>query len=95
MSRLFFKYYLDVTKYNAIFCILMCIISPDLIEIIILFGTVGVLISFLAYRYFQDIEYYFYINCGLSKRNLQLKTFIINLAVSSIILITIWGIRYR
>lgn len=95
MSRLFANYYLDVTKYNVVFCILICIIWPDFIEIIMLFGTIGVFVSFVAYRYFQQIEYYFYFNNGLSKRNLQLKTFLINLTICSIILITIWSIRCR
>ncbi len=95
MSRLFFKYYFDVTKYNVVFCILFLIITPSFVEFIVLFGTIGIVASFMAYRYFQNIEYYFYLNCGLSKRSLQLKTFIINLATSSIMLITIWGIHYR
>ncbi|MDP9078268.1 MAG: hypothetical protein M3O71_12625 [Bacteroidota bacterium] len=66
----------------------------DIIETIIHFGTFGVLISFVAYKYFQNIEYYFYMNAGLSRRRLQLKTFIINLAMSSLILL-IWNISYR
>jgi len=94
MSALFFRYYIDVTKYNLFFCVLFTIIRANLIEGIILFGTVGVLISFAAYRYFNNIEYYFYINGGLSKKRLQLTTFVINLVFSSLILL-IWCIRYR
>jgi hypothetical protein len=101
MTRLFLNYYFDVIKYNLLFCIFYIIVRSlttslrvDLMEAIIHFGTFGVLISFAAYKYFQSIEYYFYLNAGLSKRYLQLKTFIINLAVSSLILV-IWNISYR
>jgi hypothetical protein len=95
MSRLFFKYYLDVTKYNVVFCILFLIITPSIVEFIVLFGTVGVVASFMAYRYFQNIEYYFYINRGLSKTHLQLKTFLINMVASSVLLIILWSTYYR
>jgi hypothetical protein len=64
-------------------------------DIIVLFGTLGVGVSFIAYQYFQQIEYFFYLNGGLSKRHLQLKTIAINLVLSSIILIIAWSIRYR
>ncbi|MDB4920908.1 MAG: hypothetical protein JWQ54_2891 [Mucilaginibacter sp.] len=101
MARLFFNYYFSVTKYNLLFCIFFAIVRSlttnlwaDITEAIILFGTFGVLISFMAYKYFQSIEYCFYINAGLSIRYLQLKTFIINLAASSFILL-IWSISYR
>jgi hypothetical protein len=95
MSRLFLKYYFDVTKYNVVFCILFFILRPNIIEFIILFGTIGVVVSFMAYKYFQNIEYYFYANGGLSKTHLQLKTFIINLVASSIILVILWSTYYR
>jgi len=93
MSSLFLKYYIDVTKYNLFFCAVFAIIRGNLIEGIVLFGTVGVLISFIIYRYFQNVEYYFYINGGLPKKRLLLTTFIINLAISSLIIL-LWSIRY-
>ncbi len=93
MSALFFRYYIDVTKYNLFFCALYIIILGNLIEGIILFGTAGVLMSFIIYKYFHNIEYYFYINGGLSKNRLKFTTFVINLLISSLI-ITIWSIRY-
>jgi hypothetical protein len=98
MTRLFLNYYFDVIKYNLFFCTLYIIVrsfttnlKTDMIEAIIHFGTLGVIVSFVGYKYFQNIEYYFYINGGLSKRHLQLKTFIINLAISLLILLT-WSI---
>ncbi len=94
MTALFFRYYVDVTKYNLFFCALYIIIRGNLIEGVILFATIGAPISFIIYKYFHNIEYYFYMNGGLSKKHLQLTTFIINLVFSSLILL-IWCIRYR
>ena len=94
MSRLFFKYYLDVTKYNLIFCAFIFILHPGILELIILFATVGGLVSFVMYRYFQNIEYYFYINRGISKSHLQTKTAAINLLISSLLVIS-WTTYYR
>ena len=94
MTGLFLNYYFDVTKYNLAFCVFYFVVRAlttslkvDIMEAIIQFGTLGVLISFMAFEYFQNIEYDFYINGGLSKRHLKLKAFIINLATSSLILL--------
>jgi hypothetical protein len=91
LNRLFFKYYVDVTKYNLLFCLLFAVLRFNVIEVIILFGTVGIFVSFFVYRYFKNIEYYFYLNRGLSKKQLQLNTLVINL-VASLLMLLIWSI---
>jgi hypothetical protein len=96
LSRLFFKYYTDVTRYNLAFCIVLCLFpSANLFEITITFGTAGVLISFWIYKYFQNIEYYFYINKGLTRAHLQVKTFAINFTFSILLLFMLWLIKYK
>ena len=94
MSRLFFKYYLDTAFYNVLFCILFAAML-NTFECVVLFGTFGTFVSFLVYRQFQNIEYYFYRNGGLSKFNLQAKTVIINLSLAFIAGCLLWIIRYR
>jgi hypothetical protein len=94
MSRLFFKYYLDTAFYNVLFCALFTV-AFGVFECVVLFGTFGTFVSFLVYSRFQNIQYYFYRNAGLSKFNLQVKTVIINLIVALIVGIVLWIIRYR
>lgn len=90
MSRLFFNYYLDTIKFNLIFCLAFYIVSsflrPTLIEISILFGTCGTFLSFVIYKYFNNIEYYFYLNKGISKLYLKRNTFLINIVISVIVI---------
>lgn len=92
MSRLFLKYYIDITKYNLLFC-LMCTISQDFKELIIIFGSFGFFVSVLLYEHFHKIEYYFYRNGGFSKQRLLFIAFSINLSISLLILVLIWNIH--
>ena len=93
MSELFFKYYYDVTKYNIYISILVTIVTQRLYAGVISFGTFGMVGSFFVYRYYQNIEYYFYLNKGLSKKSIILSTFIINFVISIIFLIILWSIH--
>ena len=90
MSRLFFNYYLDTTKFNLIFCLIFYILRPNLVEISVLFGTVGTFISFVIYKYYNNIEYYFYLNKGISRLSLKRNTFLINIVISVMIIATLW-----
>ncbi len=92
MGGLYFKYYANVTLYNLAFCIICPVIGVKLMGCIIIFGTIGCLASFSIYKYFQNAEYYFYANKGLSKTHLQLKTFIINLTISAFTALSLWAI---
>jgi hypothetical protein len=94
MPRLFFKYYWDTAFYNVLFCILFAVVL-NVFECVVLFGTFGTFVSFLVYRHFQNIEYYFYRNGGLSKFNLQAKTGMVNLVVAFIIGCILWITSYR
>lgn len=80
------KYYYDITRVNFGFSILIGIII-GLDAGIISFGTFGMLVGLISYRYFQKNQYYFYYNLGLSKTALISVTWIINLIISIIILL--------
>ena len=92
MYRIFFRFYFDVTRYNAIFCIVYFLVMKNMLEAFLIFGIFGNVGAFLIYKYFQDVEYYFYLNWGLSKRFLIIKTFSINLMLSIIIIAVLWRI---
>ena len=94
MSDLFFKYYSDVTRYNVYVSILILILTQNVYFTFISFGTFGMAISLLIYEYYQNIEYYFYLNKGLSKKNMIKNTFKINLIISVILLIILCSIHY-
>jgi hypothetical protein len=80
------KYYYDLTKYNFGFSVLIgLIISID--AGIITFGTFGMLVGLISYRYFQNNQYYFYYNLGISKMALISVTWLINLTISAFFLL--------
>jgi hypothetical protein len=82
MNRIFFKYYFDITKINVLVSIVI-----GLQYIAICFGTYGILISFMIYRYYKNDQYYFYLNQGFTKTELMLKVFLINFTISFILLL--------
>lgn len=85
MNRLFLKYYIDTTRFN----ILACIVIGLFTNVFICFGTYGVFISFITYRYFQNHQYYFYLNQGYTKNELMFKVFIINFLVATLLFLLI------
>ena len=93
MTELFLKYYWDVAKYNLLFCILVKIFTQNSYAAVISFGTIGMAVSLILFGYYHDIEYYFYLNAGLSKKAIILKSFTINAIISLIILIILWSIH--
>ena len=93
MTELFLKYYFDVTRYNLLFSFLVAILTQRLYAGVISFGTIGMIMSLIFYRHYQNIEYYFYLNAGLSKRGIILKTFKINFIISVILSIILWSIH--
>lgn len=80
MNRLFFKYYYDVTRINILVSIII-----GLQDIAISFGSFGSLISFMIYRYYQNDQYYFYLNHGFTKKELMFKVFMINFTIAFIL----------
>lgn len=75
-----FKYYIDVTKFNFFFSIIVGVISP--FGGFMTFGTIGNLIGILCYNMFFKEQYYFYYNRGISKTRLQLFLFKVNFSIA-------------
>lgn len=71
-----FKYYIDVTKFNLCFSIIVGMISP--FAGFMTFGTIGNLIGILCYNMFYKEQYYFYYNRGINKRRLYSALFMVN-----------------
>lgn len=93
MTELYFKYYCDLTKYNILFSVLVTILTQRVYAGVVSFGTIGMLVSLILYRYYQNIEYYFYLNAGLSKKAIILKSVKINFIISVIFSIILWSIH--
>lgn len=76
------KYFYDLTRYNFGFSVIIGLII-SINAGIITFGTFGMLVGLISYKYFQNNQYYFYYNLGLSKMTLISVTWAINLAISA------------
>ncbi|PUZ23819.1 hypothetical protein GA0116948_108116 [Chitinophaga costaii] len=63
---IFYKYLLDITRFNVLFFVLVWLISTLNIALG-LSATLGMFVSLGVFHYFQEIEYYFYRNAGWSK----------------------------
>jgi hypothetical protein len=85
MFGLFWKYYYDVTKYNVLFSAIAAVLTGRIAAGILTFGTLGIFVSLLVYKQFKDIEYYFYLNGGLSKKTIVLKLIAINFVLALIL----------
>ena len=81
MPELFLKYYFDVTKYNILVAFLVAFVSLNLRGGILSFGTFGMVISLFIYKYYKDIEYYFYLNAGLTKSRMMVGVFAVNFII--------------
>lgn len=79
------KYYYDLTLYNFGFSVLIGLIIGVKAGIVS-FGTFGMLVGLMSYRYFQSNQYYFYYNLGVSKTALIATTWIINFAIAVFLL---------
>ena len=78
------KYYYDLTRYNFGFSVLIGIIRGENAGIIT-FGTFGMFVGLISYRYFQNNQFYFYYNLGISKINLVSVTWLINFSISTFV----------
>ena len=85
--RLFLKYYSDVNKFNLLISLIVSTISQNLSAGIISFGSIGLAASFIIYRYYYNIQYYFYANAGLSRIKLVVQAAAVNAILSILILL--------
>lgn len=72
------KYYFDLTRYNLGFSIVIGLFTFRPIIGVGIFATVGMLFGLVCYRHYQNNQYYFYYNLGISKFKLILITWVIN-----------------
>lgn len=79
------KYYYDLTLYNFGFSVLIGLLIGGNAGIVS-FGTFGMLVGLMSYRYFQNNQYYFYYNLGISKTALIATTWIINFTIAVFLL---------
>lgn len=84
MTRAFWKYYTDLTKFNLGLSLLVAFVKSPA-EGILLFVTGGMLLSLVAYEYFHSHQYYLYHNLGLTRTRLILKAWLLNAGISAII----------
>ncbi|GAB3492286.1 hypothetical protein GCM10027341_06260 [Spirosoma knui] len=84
MTRAFWKFYTDLTKFNLGLSLLVTFVKSP-VEGILLFVTGGMLLSLIAYEYFHSHEYYLYHNLGLTRMRLIRKAWLLNLGISAIV----------
>ena len=87
-----FRYFLDLAKYNILFSSLggwfgVSIGRPFTAFFLLSFVSAGFLASIGMYAYFQNDEYYFYHNKGLSKLALNISAAIANASLSAVSLL--------
>jgi small-conductance mechanosensitive channel len=88
MSRAFWKFYIDLTKFNLGISFLVAFIA-SFWDGILMFATGGMVLSLLAYSYFHFNEYYLYYNSGLTKARLVLTSWVINIGISILLMIAV------
>ena len=89
------KYYKDVTLYALAICIMIAIasaaayetIAQSLLNSFLIFGVFGTGLGVLAFNYFQKPQYYLYHNLGFTKRQLILKTYLVNLGITAVLIL--------
>lgn len=94
------KFYKDVTLYALAICIFIALASVGtyksiigaFVNLFLIFGVFGTGLGVLAYNYFQKQQYYFYHNLGFTTRTLILKTWLVNICITAVLLlfISIW-----
>ena len=79
--RAFWKYYLDINLYNAIFSLIFSLTSGIYWGLII-FCSIGIFVGALGFKYFKNNEYYMYYNLGVTKFKLLKNIWLLNIAIS-------------
>jgi hypothetical protein len=82
MSHAFWKYCMDVTRYNLAFSGILTLITLKPLNGIVCLATGGMVIGLYCYKQFQHSQYYFYYNVGITKKKLIIFTWLINIALS-------------
>jgi hypothetical protein len=85
MSKALWKYYYDVTRYNVAFSVVLALMTLKPLNGIVSLATGGMIIGLYCYKQFQNSQYYFYYNLGITKSRLILYTWLVNLVLSSIL----------
>jgi hypothetical protein len=82
------KYYLDLTRYNLGFSVFIGLLL-GVNGGVVTFGTFGMLVGLISYRYFQKDQYYFYYNIGITKMGLISVTWLVNMVIATLIYLII------
>jgi len=86
---LFLKYYTDVNKFNLLVSSIPLLLNQSFAVSVLSFSSIGVAASLIIYRYYYNIQYCFYANAGLSKMKLMTRVAVINIILSTLILLII------
>jgi hypothetical protein len=89
------KYYKDVTLYALAICSFIAMassatytsVASGVLNTLVIFGVFGTGLGVLAYNYFQKQQYYFYHNLGFTKRELIVKTWLVNLVIAAVLIL--------
>ena len=89
LSPAFIKFYFDFNRYCLSASVMAGVYFKSFKLGGISFCTIGYLTAIIAYQYFQKQEYVFYANLQLPKKELLIKTFILN-CIASFLYLLLW-----
>ncbi|MGB5982556.1 MAG: hypothetical protein WBG46_10485 [Nonlabens sp.] len=91
-SPAFWKYYKDVTVFNAALCLFIGVITLSFAIGLACFCTVETLVGLFCFSYYYSDQYFMYYNLGMSKKALRLKVALINfiIAIPLVIIISLF-----
>lgn len=87
-NRAFIKYYFDINLYNFPISLVFGF-SAGIIYGLLIFCSFGIFIGLLAFKYFNENQYYMYYNLGWTKCMLLKKIGLINFISSVLIFLFI------
>jgi hypothetical protein len=79
MTRAFVKFYIDSTRYNVAFSLLLLGVNP--LAAIVSLPSFGLAVGLYCFKQFHGHQYNMYHNLGLSKRKLVIDSMLINLTI--------------
>ena len=85
-SKAIRKYFIDINIFNVPFSLVFALTSGIFWGVVI-FSSIGILIGYLGHQTFRKNEYYVYYNLGFTETNLLTKIWLINMAISFLIIL--------
>lgn len=84
---LFYQFYKRFFFLNFFISLPISIFSLSYMDFLFFFCSAGLFLSFIFFEYFEFDYYYYYFNRGITKTNLIVVSFILNILFSAMVII--------